>query len=81
MRWKRPTGTALKDLPQQSGRWFHSPRFLEVKTARAWGGMPPSKFDSLPESDRALMIEFEIELSAMQAHEQREQEREAKRKK
>jgi hypothetical protein len=52
---------------------------LEVKTARAWG-KSPSEFDSLPESDRALMIEFEIELSAMQAHEQREQEREAKRK-
>ena len=80
MRWKRPTGTALKDLPQEAARWFHSQRFAEVKTARAWG-KTPSEFDALPESDRALMMEFELELSAMQAHEQREHERNAKRKK
>ena len=76
MRWKRADGKKLTDLPLPDGDWFHSPLYLEVRTARAWG-MRPSEFWASSDSDQALMIAETITDARMRAWERHLQQEEA----
>lgn len=64
----RYAGTPLARLSSRKGEWTHSWRFLEMKAARAWGVVPPSKFYEFSPQDQAIMIQFVLDNEAISAY-------------
>lgn len=55
-------------LRKKGSKWFTSPRFAELETAKAWG-LTPAAWDALPDDDKAQMLAFEGVLADMRGYE------------
>lgn len=58
----------LAQLQTPKGKWSYSLRYLEMKAAKAWGVIPPSRFYQFSKLDQAVMIEFVLENEQMAAY-------------
>lgn len=85
MRWGKPDGTKLADLPiRKTGQaWYYSQRYEQVRAAIRTGILP-SAFDALSGEDKAYIVAYWRTVDRMESYENQiaieEAERAAKAK-
>lgn len=76
MRYGGKDGKTLEQLTlKKAGKWWTSQRFLEIKTAKAWG-LTPDEWDECTDANKAQMMAYEEESAKMAAYEDQQHEAE-----